>query len=140
MPQDTDETARQIIRECFLHVALVEGRRVAMRWLIEFVGVGGRDKQGKVGPPVERKLTDVRINMIDGGTPIDLDSAEAEILADVRRGCEQASGHPTRGTNHPTVDDAALDKALRIIVKHLERTIYAGRARDLITETFKPRT
>jgi hypothetical protein len=109
---------------------------VAMRWLIEFIGVGERNKAGKVVRP-NRKPNDVSINMIAGGKEIELDSPEAEILANVRKGCAQASAHPTQDTNHPRVDDAALDEALRIIVKHLERTVYSGRPRGLISETFK---
>jgi hypothetical protein len=109
---------------------------VAMRWLIEFIGIGERDKSGKIGRP-NRRPNDVSINMINGGREIQLDSGEAEILSNVRKRYAQASAHPTRATNHPEVDDSALDEALRIIVKHLERTVYSGRPRDSLTETFK---
>ena len=136
MPQNADEGTRQAIRGWFLRTAAFEGRMVATRWLIEFIGVGERDKSGKLHRP-NRKPNDVSINMIEGGREIELDSGEAEILSNVRKGCAQASGHPTHATNHPEVDDEALDEALRIIIKHLERTVYSGRPRDSLTETFK---
>src|SRR5947207_823694 len=79
MPQSADEGTRQTIREWFLRTAGFEGRMVAMRWLIEFIGVGERNKAGKVGRP-NRKPNDVSINMIQGGEEIDLDCAEAEVL------------------------------------------------------------
>ncbi|HEY5991426.1 MAG TPA: hypothetical protein VIU10_02510 [Candidatus Udaeobacter sp.] len=135
MPQSADEGTRQIIRDLLVRTAAFEGRLVAMRWLIEFVGVGERNKAGKVCRP-RRKPNDVSIEMIEGGKEIDLDSNDAEILANVRKGCTQASAHPTRDTNHPRVNAPELDEALRIIVKHLNHTVYSGRPRDLLTETF----
>ncbi len=137
MLQIADEAKRLIIRDWFLRPAAFEGRMVAMRWLIEFIGVGGRNKDGTISPP-RRKPNDVSIKMIEGGKEIELDSREAEILAKVRQACTQASGHATRNTNHPRVDESALDEALRIIVRHLECTVYLGRARDPLSEAFNP--
>ena len=106
----------------------------AIRWLIEFVGI--RESNGQ---PVRPKpyRTQVSMSLIQGGEgqEIDLLSREAAILAKVWKGCSQASGHPTQDTNHPPVDPKVLDEALRIIVKHLERTIYSGLPRSLATET-----
>jgi hypothetical protein len=80
-----------------------EGRMAAIRWLIEFIGVGER-KKGKPGRP-NRRGNDVSINMIGGGKEIDLDSHEAEILADVWKGCSQArrasyARHRSSGREH----------------------------------------
>jgi hypothetical protein len=139
MPETAEEPTRQLIRDWFVRTAAFEGRMVAMRWLIEFVGVGERNKVGKVCAP-NRKPNDVSIKMMEGGREIELDSEAAEILANVRKGCTQASAHPTRDTNHPSVEDLKLDHALRIIVKHLERTVYSERPRDLVAEIFRVET
>jgi hypothetical protein len=125
----TDANAHaSIMHRCFLHT-VSEGRMAAMRWLIEFVGI--RDVNGKPEQPKLRK-TDVSISFIQGGKPIDIDSTEAMFLAKVWKGCSQASGHPTQDTNHPDVDPKTLDKALRIIVGHLKRTIYSADPDKLI--------
>jgi hypothetical protein len=131
-----DQRTRESIVFHWLSRSVSEGRFAAMRWLIEFVGVGER-KKGKPGPP-SRRGNDVSINMIDGGKEIDLDSHEAEILADVWKGCSQASGHPTQDTDHPDVSIPALDKALKIIVRHLEQTISSTDPDRLIAETLVP--
>lgn len=73
MPQTADEAKRLIIRDWFLRTAAFEGRMVATRWLIEFIGVGGRNKDGTISPP-RRKPNDVSIKMIEGGKEIELDS------------------------------------------------------------------
>jgi hypothetical protein len=135
MPQSTDEETRIRTKAGFQIMAAFEGRMAAMRWFIELVGI--RDYKGKPDRP-RQFPTAVSIESIQGEDQrIDLFSDEAKFLAQVWKGCSQASGHPTRGTNHPTVDNPTLDKALRIIVEHLKRTVYSSRTRDLIAETFK---
>ena len=105
----------------------------AMRWLIMFVGVSG-----EIGVPMMaqlRLITDVRIDRLDGGVPFDLSSPEASVLEKVWRGCSQATSHPTQDTNHPDVTVKPLAKALHIVIAHLERTIYAAKARSLLNDT-----
>jgi hypothetical protein len=90
---------------------------VALRWLIEFVGIGERK-----GKPARPRIgnTGVSILSIEGGRQIRIPSPEAEILAKVWKACSQASGHPTRDTNHLPLTNTVLDEASRIIVEHLK--------------------
>ena len=136
MPSAADEETRGQIRYKFFQNAAWEGRMAGMRWLIEFVGVAAHPN-GEPRPPKRRK-TDVSIKCIQGGEEIDLDSSEAATLAKVWQGCAQASGHPTQDSNHPPVDPAALNEAMKIIIGHLERTIYKATDRNLVAQTFVP--
>lgn len=101
------------------------GRLAATRWLIEFIGI----KQGKNGKAMRAKKQqgsqDVRIDNIDGGILFDVDGAEAQFLADVWKGCSQASSHATNQYDHPSVSDqSALPAAVTLILNHLQNTIY----------------
>ena len=115
--------------------AVEHGRKAAMRWLIEFVGIDFDDKTGKPGRP-KRCDKDVSIqSFVAKGSELDLQialdisnpSPEACILADVWKGCTQSSVHSTFGTNHPPEDPAALAKAFSIIVEHLQAKLYGPR-------------
>ena len=123
MPDTADQESQRNIEAYCLLIAALEGRMAAIRWLIEFVGIC--DRNGKPGRPTLRK-TDVSITSIQGGKLIDCSSPDATILADVWKACSQASAHPTSDTNHPPINRQTLDAALRIIVKHLEQTIYSA--------------
>ena len=109
-----------------------EGRLAATLWLIEFVGIQ-RDKNGNAVVPVKRK-DDVRIDDFAGGYLLDPSTANGRCLADVWKGCTQASSHATNAYNHPSVDDrTVLPEALKIILDHLQNTIY-DRARIKIRD------
>jgi hypothetical protein len=101
-----------------------EGRLAATRWLIEFVGVQ-QDRNGNpVACPKKRK-DDVRIEDFAGGYLLDPSTVNGRYLADVWKGCTQASSHATNAYNHPSVDDRkVLPEALKIILNHLQNTIY----------------
>jgi len=109
-----------------------EGRLVAVRWLIEFIGVT-QDKNGKPVRPKRRNPTgaDVSIERIAGGALFDLQSSDAIVLARVWKGCSQASSHATHASGHPPVDEVTIDSALRIVIAHLDRTIYATQPRKV---------
>jgi hypothetical protein len=111
--------------------AVEHGQKAAMRWLIEFVGIALNRKgvpdrpsefdpasdvsiQSFAGPGVDLQ---VPINVIDRKSP-------AWLLADVWKGCSQSSVHATFRTNHPSADSPELDVAFRLVVEHLQRTIY----------------
>lgn len=110
---------------CIQH-GLHQGRLVAVRWLIEFVGI-----KWEKGKPAESNAvsknpgTDFGINRLPGGRPFSRNLPEAQLLADTWKGCSQAIAHPTRGTGHPDVEAPTLTKVMRIIIPHLEATIYA---------------
>jgi len=109
--------------------AIWEGRLTAIRWLIEFVGVKQRRKDGKaIRCDVDQKEgSDVRITHIQGGIFFDLTKeAEAQRLANIWKGCTQASSHATNA-NHLPVDDKTAAEALKIVLRHLQETIYAGK-------------
>ena len=133
MPQAADEKARQNIRGCFLVTAALEGRMVALRWLIEFVGI--RERKGK---PARPRLgnTGVSILCIEGGRQIEIPSPEADTLAKVWKACSQASGHPTRDTNHLPLTNAVIEEALRIIVGHLKQSVYSADPDKLVGSVF----
>ena len=135
MPAGAGDDLRANIRMRSLLNAAWEGRMAGIRWLIEFVGVV--DDSGKPDRP-NRRRADVAITRIPGGAEFDLSSPNALVLSRVWKGCAQASGHPTQDSNHPPVDDMALDAAMRIIIQHLERTIYAESVRRLIDEVMVP--
>ena len=101
-----------------------EGRLAATRWLIEFVGI----KQGLGGKSAkcEKKKgsKDVRIDDLDGGRLLGHLTHEGQVLASVWKGCSQASSHATNEYNHPNVDEKVLAEALKIILDHLQDTIY----------------
>ena len=129
--QSFPEERRRRVRGRCIGNAAWEGRMAGMRWLIEFVGIV--DSKGKPDRP-NRRTVDVSVTHIAGGREIDLAAPEAIVLSRVWKGCSQASGHPTQDSNHPPVDERALDEAMRIIISHLERTIYATSTRRLADE------
>jgi hypothetical protein len=108
-----------------------EGRLAATRWLIEFVGV----KQNNAGNPAcagKSKETDVRIDDFDGGTLLGHQTREGRLLASVWGGCSKASSHATNAYNHPPVSDKKeLPEALRIIVNHLQKTVYEKAGKNI---------
>ena len=119
--------------------AVEHGRKAAMRWLIEFVGIVFDDKTRKPIRPKRRK-DDVSIqSFVAKGSGLDLQvtldpanpSREARILADVWKGCTQSSVHSTFRTNHPPEDPPALAKAFPIIVEHLQAKLYEPKGRRL---------
>ncbi len=136
MPRSVHEQTPNCTKAGFLITAAFEGRMTAMRWLIELVGVC--ERKGKPDRPRQFPTAVSIQSLQDEDQRIDLFSDEAQFLAKVWTACSQASAHPTQGTNHPTIDNPTLDKALRIIVNHLQRTVYSGRSPNLIAEIFKP--
>lgn len=116
-----------------------EGRLVATRWLIEFVGI---KQDGKGNPAVCEKKKfgkDVRIDDFDGGRLLGHSTHEGQLLANVWKGCSQASSHATNASGHPSIGDKKeLPEALEIILDHLQNTIYqkAGKnIRDYVLST-----
>lgn len=102
-----------------------EGRIATVRWLIEFVGIKadrqtGQAKEAKKDP----NLPDVRITNINGGSLLAVGSPGAQALADVWKGCSRAGSHATDDKNHPPVNETQLLNALKIILTHLQQTIY----------------
>ena len=100
-----------------------EGRKAAMRWLIEFVGIKTDAKKNPVRP--DRRPTDVWIEHFHPGTGFNLTDPNAKKLADVWQGCSQASMHATANTDHPAVGVQELAEALQIVVEYLEKNLYA---------------
>src|SRR5439155_17448479 len=90
-----------------------EGRKAAMRWLIEFVGVQpDRFNEPKATEPYGngKSVTIVQV----GGTMFDptTKSEDARTLAKISRACAQASGHPTADKNHARLEDPDIASAL----------------------------
>ena len=93
-------------------------------------------KESPLGPRIGN--TGVSILSIEGGRQIKIPSPEAEILAKVWKACSQASGHPTRDTNHLPLTNTVLDEASRIIVEHLKETIYSADPDKLVALMLTP--
>ncbi len=113
-----------------------EGRLAATRWLIEFVGIKAHNGNPAVK---EKRGKDVRIDDFDGGSLLSHTSPEARLLADVWKGCSQASSHATEEYNHPSVDDKTeLPAALTIILNHLQSTIYQKAGKNIRDSVLVP--
>jgi hypothetical protein len=89
-----------------------EGRKAALRWLIEFVGI-------------HSDYRDISIKDFNQGKLFDTAARDAKKLEDVWLGCSKASLHPTFETMHPLTDREQLAEVLQIIVEHLEKHLYA---------------
>jgi len=113
-----------------------EGRLAATRWLIEFIGISQDSNGNSIAP--KKLQNDVRIDEFDGGKLLDPLTPNGRCLADVWKGCTQASSHATNAYTHPPVDDqTVLPKALKIILDHLQDTIYdkaSKKIRDCVLE------
>ena len=118
-----------------------EGRKAAMRWLIEFIGVmfkpGKPAKNGKpaeiekaVAPKPHPNGKSVTICQV-GGVMFDTNSQDALKLAKIWQACSQASLHPTMDTNHCDIEPDDLAGALKIVLAHLETGLYKPSGRDL---------
>lgn len=108
-----------------------EGRLAATRWLIEFVGI--QDKNGNPAACNKKRKVDVRIVDFEGGRYLDPSTAHGRCLADVWKGCSQASSHATDAYTHASVDDqTVLPEALRIILDHLQETIYDNASKRIL--------
>jgi hypothetical protein len=135
-----DPQAREAKAKFCLEMGAWEGTFVATRWLIEFVGVNGdaagnpiesRRRMERRLPPNKKPRHGFDVDIMDmpGGDYIDLTTANAKLLGAVWKGCSQASAHATHGSNHPSIARDRLTDALRIVVNHLQRTVFnhAGR-------------
>jgi|ERR1035441_2277899 hypothetical protein len=112
-----------------------EGRKAAMRWLIEFVGITLKiEKNGseKVVPPKPHMNgKSVTIREV-GGSMFDTNGKDALKLAKIWQACSQASLHPTMDTNHHSLGPDDLADALQIVITHLETALYKPNGRDLL--------
>lgn len=117
-----------------------EGRLAAIRWLIEFVGIKqDGDRKPAVSKPNKSHPEDVWIEHLDGGQRLDHLSDEGAFLANVWKGCSQASSHATNAYDHPSVNEDELCKAITIIVAYLQKTIYektGNNIRDYVLQKF----
>jgi hypothetical protein len=136
LPATAGADLRTRFAEACLQNAAFEGRMAGIRWLIDFVGV--RDKRGKPARPHRWGDHDVGITSLPGGREIDLDSDEAEILRRAWKGCSQASSHATHDSKHFPVDPKTLEQALRIIVSHLDKTVYSASQEVVSSNLAKP--
>lgn len=105
-----------------------EGRRAAMRWLIEFIGLHGP----------ETHSDSCRITRFNGGRPFDKVSADGEFLETVWQTCTKATSHSTYQSGHVPLDDAELDRALTLIIDHLDQTIYRAAGSTVRAEALLP--
>lgn len=100
--------------------AVQMGRTVALRWLIEFVGI--RDPKGN----------DIRIDDL-GGRLFDKSSEEGREMDNLWLAASKAVAHATNGSNHPelTVDRQVV--SLHVIKTFVNSQIYEPYGMDLNT-------
>lgn len=115
-----------------------EGRLAATRWLIEFAGVRWRQNGNPARP--KKHGSDVRIDDFHGGENdlFELENPDARRLADVWKGCTQASSHATHDSNHPSVNENELSVALGVVLDHLQKTIYAPAGENIRDYVLEP--
>lgn len=111
-----------------------QGRLARMRWLIMFVGVSAKRVTFEPERPlIHDRDKDVFITRIDGGKMgLFPPGADAKTLAEVWAGCSKATAHPTNRTARPKVNEPELAAALKLVVEHLQGTIYAKAGKNLI--------
>lgn len=127
--QIPDEKERAKTQAFCSDMAVWEGRHAAVRWLIEFVGVCA-DKNAEPIATKRRRGSrthkfDTDITDFAGGSYYPLEGESAKLLAMVWLGCTQATGHPTIGSNHPSIARDRLVEATVLVSEHLNKTIYA---------------
>ncbi len=108
-----------------------EGRKAAIRWLIEFIGITWDSKKKKaivIEPHSNGKSVTIRQV---GGTMFDPNHPEAFKLAKIWEACSQSSLHPTTDTGHCAVGEDEIATALEIVVRHLEISLYKPIGREL---------
>jgi hypothetical protein len=106
-----------------------EGRKSAVRWLIDLLGVAGTEAGDPYRPT--KKKTDVTLERF-GAWSFDLNSPNAVTLAKIWKGCSQATSHATTDTNHFAVGDKELAEALTAVVEYLEAQLYAPAGKCLL--------
>ena len=121
---------KELHQRCF-HNAAWEGRLASVRWLIEFIGVQWDSRQNKPKVPLRSGPFDVWIEDLDGGVRFDILSPEAVELAKIWKGCSQATAHPTDSSNHPDVSQPQLERAMEIIHRHLDATVFKAAGSEL---------
>jgi len=110
-----------------------EGRKAAVRWLIEFVVVRPDPQTNEPLPTVPHgNGKSVTIAQLGGSTfDIQMKREDARNLAKISRACAQASLHPTADTNHARLEPPDLASALCIAIDHLETALYKPNDVDL---------
>ncbi len=102
-----------------------EGHAVALRWLIEFVGINAKDDLTPCRPSGWRTTSEF-IDKFGNLNPVPIPGEDAKFLAKIWKACSQATAHPTSGTNHEPLNESNRRKALEIVLRHLETTIYSA--------------
>lgn len=100
----------------------------AMRWLIGFIGLRGP----------ETRPDDCQITRFNGGQPFDRASADGKFLDDVWQACTKAMSHSTHQSGHMPLGNAELDRALGLIIDHLDQTIYRAADTTVRAEALLP--
>jgi hypothetical protein len=110
---------------CVNH-AVHQGRLIAIRWLIEFIGIKmsrtGKVTRSTAVTPNAGK--DFGITNLPGGRRFGCRRKGARKLARAWKGCSQAVSHPTFDTRHPKVDGIPILEVVQIIFEWLESTLY----------------
>jgi hypothetical protein len=123
------------LRSACLQDASYLGRLAAVRWLIEFVGIQEvKDRnQGPIPRPSRAAKAvlfdgvsdDFGLSMLPGGRLFTPEHEDAVLLAKAWKACADATSHPIRNDNHVTISASTLTAVMKIIIRHLDATVYA---------------
>ena len=142
VPQFATTTSRkhEIAWRC-ISDSFWEGRLAAIRWLIEFLGIKGTrtlPPQVKVAKKDPDCPDDIRIDDLPNGSVFPDSDPDAIKLAAFWCGCSKASSHATDNSGHPSLDNAKRDEVMRLIMRHLDKTIYKDEAVKAAARALRP--
>src|ERR1035441_3083843 len=90
-----------------------EGHIAALRWLIDFVGINAAEDLQPKRPPTWRSTSE-DLSRFGQHQLIPIPSDDATFLAKMWKACSQATGHPTSGTNHESLEEPNRRRAMEI--------------------------
>ena len=126
----TETTPDWIALRCASN-AMWEGRLVATRWLIDFIGIKADKATGVALRNRKIGQHDWDIENLRPGSYFNPSGPGSQTLADIWLGCTRASSHPTWKSGHPSVKPDRLNAALEIVMNHLQRELYGPFGHDL---------
>jgi hypothetical protein len=119
----------------FAAEAVQMGRAIAIRWLVEFVGIKGVVKKIDKETIINAKRPDCReddqrLDNIGGGL-LDTGHSDAIALAKTWVSASKAVSHATYLSEHPELTSESISNAVEVLKNHFQATLYAKHLEDL---------
>lgn len=116
--------------------AIWEGRKIALRWLIELIGIKWENKGN--GPTcVKPRDDDIRHDSLCSDLYMKTHHEDAHFLAEVWNSASKASAHGTTKELSVEIREAETVKALLAIIRHLNTTLYQPLGLDIVEISFR---